>query len=51
MKMRFKPPKARALIDWTAFTDGPYILCVIAAMIGFIGLYVIFFFISLYGLQ
>lgn len=49
MKMRFKPPKARALVDMTAFTDGPYILCVLAAMIGFIGLYVIFFYISYYG--
>lgn len=49
MKMRFKPPKARALIDLTAFTDGPYIMCVIAATIGFIGLYVIFFYISFYG--
>lgn len=49
MKMRFKPPKARALIDVTAFTDGPYIMCVVAAMIGFIGLYVVFFYISFYG--
>lgn len=49
MKMRFKPPKARALIDWSAFTDGPYILAVIAAMIGFIGLYVMFFYISYYA--
>ena len=49
MKMRFKPPKARALIDWTAFTDGQYMLAVVAAMIGFIGLYVIFFYISYYA--
>ena len=49
MKMRFKPPKARALIDWSAFTDGPYIFCVLGAMIGFIGLYVIFFYISYYA--
>ncbi|KAK5092732.1 hypothetical protein LTR70_005272 [Exophiala xenobiotica] len=49
MKMRFKPPKARALIDWSAFTDGPYVLAVMGAMIGFIGLYVMFFFISYYA--
>ncbi|KAK6368955.1 hypothetical protein LTR64_007114 [Lithohypha guttulata] len=49
MKMRFKPPKARALIDWSAFTDGPYIVCVLGAMVGFIGLYVLFFYISYYG--
>jgi len=49
MKMRFKPPKARALIDWSAFTDGPYALAVLAAMIGFIGLYVMFFYISYFA--
>jgi MFS family permease len=25
MKMRVKPGKVRSLIDWTAFTDGPYV--------------------------
>lgn len=49
MKMRFKPPKARALIDWTAFTDVPFLLCVFSAMVGFIGMYVIFFYISYFG--
>lgn len=49
MKMRFKPPKARALIDWSAFTDGPYITCVLGAMLGFVGLYVIFFYVSYFG--
>lgn len=49
MKLRFKPPKARALIDWSAFTDGPYMLAVVAAMVGFIGLYVMFFYISYYA--
>ena len=51
MKLRFKPPKARALIDWSAFTDGPYVLAVLGAMVGFIGLYVMFFYISYYAAE
>jgi MFS family permease len=27
MKMRVKPGKVRSLIDWTAFTDAPYVSC------------------------
>ena len=49
MKMRVKPAKARSLIDWTAFTDLPYMTFVIGTMIGFIGLYVGFFYTSYYG--
>ena len=49
MRMRFKPAKARALIDWSAFTDVPYMTFVIGAMIGFIGLYVELFYISYYS--
>jgi len=51
MKMRFKPPKARALVDWSAFTDVHYMTFVFGAMIGYIGLYVCFFYISFYGQQ
>jgi MFS family permease len=51
MKMRFKPAKARALVDWAAFTDVPYMTFVFGAMIGYIGLYVTFFYISFYGQQ
>ena len=49
MKMRFKPAKARALIDWSAFTDLPFMTFVIGCLIGFIGLYVEFFYISYYA--
>lgn len=49
MKMRVKPGKVRSLIDWTAFTDVPYITFVIGTMIGFIGLYVGIFYISYFG--
>lgn len=49
MKMRVKPPKARALIDWSAFTDVHFMLFVIASLIGFMGLYVILFYLSYYA--
>lgn len=51
MKMRFKPPKIRALIDWSALTDFPYMVFVIATLIGFMGLNVIIFYISYYPAQ
>ncbi|KAI1085463.1 MFS general substrate transporter [Whalleya microplaca] len=48
MKMRFKVPKARAVIDWTAFTDIPYISFTITTLIGFMGLSILLFYISYY---
>ncbi|KAL4783590.1 major facilitator superfamily domain-containing protein [Aspergillus varians] len=49
MKQRVKPPKARALIDWTAFTDIPYLTLVAAGFIAFMGLFTLFFYISYVG--
>lgn len=49
MKMRFKPTKPRSLIDWSAFTDIPYITFVIGSLIGFMGLYVVLFYLSYYA--
>ncbi len=49
MKIRVKPPRARSIIDWSAFTDLPYMLCVFGTIIGFIGLYVGLFYTSYYG--
>ncbi|KAL4922074.1 major facilitator superfamily domain-containing protein [Aspergillus aurantiobrunneus] len=49
MKQRVKPPKARALIDWTAFTDIPYMVLVTAGLIAFMGLFTLFFYISFVG--
>lgn len=49
MKQRIKPAKARALIDYTAFTDTPYILFVIACFFGFSALYTVLFYISYFG--
>jgi len=49
MKQRVKPPKARALIDTTVFQDIPFMLFTLGAMIGFIGLYTVLFYISFFG--
>ncbi|KAG9850435.1 MFS general substrate transporter, partial [Aureobasidium melanogenum] len=49
MKQRVKPPKARALIDTTVFKDVPFMLFTLGAMIGFIGLYTVLFYISYFG--
>ncbi|KAL4875693.1 major facilitator superfamily domain-containing protein [Aspergillus karnatakaensis] len=46
MKQRVTPPKARALIDWSAFTDIRYMTLVVAGLIAFMGLFTLFFYIS-----
>lgn len=46
MRMRFKPPKPRALIDWKTFSDAPFMVFVLATLIGFMGLNVILFYLS-----
>ncbi|KAL3459652.1 major facilitator superfamily domain-containing protein [Aspergillus heterothallicus] len=49
MKQRVKPPRARALIDWSAFTDLPYMTFVLGGLIAFMGLFTLFFYISYVG--
>ncbi|KAL2795207.1 major facilitator superfamily domain-containing protein [Aspergillus keveii] len=49
MKQRVKPPKARALIDWSALTDIPYMTFVLGGLIAFMGLFTLFFYISYVG--
>lgn len=49
MRMRVKPPKARAMFDPTVFTDLPFMTFVVGSLIGFIGLYVGIFYISFFG--
>lgn len=50
LQQRVKPPRVRAMFDPTAFTDGGYLLFTFACMLGFIGLYVMFFYLSYFGL-
>lgn len=38
MRTRFRPAKARAMIDWSVFTDLPFIWFAVATAIGFMGL-------------
>ena len=49
MKQRVKPPKARAIFDWTAFTDIGYMSFVINSLIAYTGLFVILFYLSYYA--
>lgn len=49
MRQRIKPLKARALIDWSAFTDWPFMIFVLGGTIGFVGLYTMLFYVSYYG--
>lgn len=49
LKMRVQPPRVRSIIDWTAFTDWPFMLFIFGAIIGFIGLYVGLFYTSYYA--
>ena len=49
MRERVRPGIVRSLIDWTAFTDGPYMAFVLGCLVGFIGLYVGFFYTSFFG--
>lgn len=51
MKQRIKPPKPRAVIDWSAFTDAPYITFAIAVLIVFIGNSVLIFYVSYYPIN
>lgn len=49
MKQRVRPQQARALIDVSAFTDWPFVTFVVGSLVGFIGLYVMLFYISFYA--
>lgn len=50
MRQRAKPASPRSALDWTAFTDVPFAACTVFTMVGFIGLYVVLFYISYYAL-
>jgi MFS family permease len=49
LEMRVKPTAVRSLVDWTAFTDGPFMAYVVGTFFGFTGCYVAFFYISYFG--
>lgn len=49
MKMRVKPGRVRSIIDWTVFTDWPFVLFTLACLVGFITLYTGLFYTSYFG--
>lgn len=51
MKSKTKPTASRKLIDWSAFTDVPYMLLNLGLTFGFMGLYVFMTYIELFALS
>ncbi|KUI63432.1 Riboflavin transporter MCH5 [Cytospora mali] len=50
MKSRAPPRPTRGLIDWAAFRDMPYLLLNLGVFFGFMGLYIVFYYIQLLAL-
>jgi MFS family permease len=48
MRMRIRAPKPRAVVDWSAFTDVPFMVFTLSVVILFIGNAVLIFYISFY---
>ncbi|KFG83639.1 Major Facilitator Superfamily protein [Metarhizium anisopliae] len=48
-EMRVKPLRARAVLDRSAFTDGPYVFFVASTLVGFVGFYVVLFYVSYFS--
>ena len=51
MKQRFQAPTRRALLDFGAFRDTPYLLFSLGLVFGFMAIYVVFFYVQLYAIQ
>jgi len=50
MRARVKPVRPRELFDWTMFTDIPIVLFTLFTLVGYVGLYVVLFYISYFAL-
>jgi MFS family permease len=48
MRVRVQPPKPRAVVDWSAFRDVPFMVFTLAVLVAFIGQTVLLFYISFY---
>ncbi|KAF2690142.1 monocarboxylate permease-like protein, mch4 [Lentithecium fluviatile CBS 122367] len=48
MRMRVRVPKPRAVVDWTAFRDAPFMTFTLSVLIVFIGNAVLIFYVSFY---
>jgi MFS family permease len=51
MKVRILPPARRALIDYTAFKELPYMMFCLACFFAFFGLYQLFFFVQEFAIE
>ena len=51
MRMRLKPSTARQFFDIQAWTELPFVIFAVACFVGFIGLYIPYFFIQTYASQ
>ncbi|KAI9713279.1 MAG: hypothetical protein M1828_001452 [Chrysothrix sp. TS-e1954] len=51
MQMRVKPPAKRKLLDISAFKELPYVSFVFGSTIGFMGLYVFFFYVQFFAIE
>ncbi|KAK4213776.1 major facilitator superfamily protein [Rhypophila decipiens] len=51
MRMGAKPIKPRAIFDWTVLTDWPFLIFTVATTIGFVGLYVVLFYVSYFAFE
>jgi predicted membrane protein len=49
MEVRVKPANVRSVIDWTAFTDVPFMTFVMGVLTGFASCYVPVFYLSYFG--
>ncbi|EEA22680.1 monocarboxylate permease, putative [Talaromyces marneffei ATCC 18224] len=50
-KVRILPEKKRAIIDFAAFKEPPYVIFVFSAFVGFMGLYQPFFYVQTFAIE
>ncbi len=51
MKMRIKPPVRRRLVDLVAWKEVPYAIFGVAEFLGYMGVYIPFFYVQLYAVE
>jgi MFS family permease len=49
MRIRIPPAKVRSIMDWSVWTDFPFLLFILGGALGFVGVYTGNFYTSLYG--
>lgn len=50
-KVRVLPQQKRAIIDFAAFKEAPYVVFVFSAFVGFMGLYQPFFYVQTFAIE